>query len=65
MLEVIERILNIVAALLHRQADKDAKAMARDERRIEELRQSMQEQYAHRAKCNNLSKRLKQLSEDI
>ena len=65
MLEVIEKVLRIVAALLQRQAEKDAHAVAEAERRVEELRQEMQVRYAHRAKCNNLSKRLKSLSDEV
>lgn len=65
MLEMIERILRAVSKMLQRQAEKDAKVIAYDERRVEELRQEIQERYAHRAKCNSLSKRIQQLSEEL
>jgi len=65
MLEVIERVLKIVAALLQRQAQKDAEKLAADEASIAELRQKIQARACHRVKCNNLSKRIKSLSEEV
>lgn len=65
MLELIEKLLKIVVALLQRQAAKDADAISEAEVQVGELRERIQKKVAHRAKCQNVRRKVEALAEEF
>lgn len=62
MLELIEKVLAILARMLKAQSDKDFKRMCDNTKAMEALRAENSKYITHKTKCDVLAKRIENLT---